>query len=108
MKQLLRVHVLLFECQTSHKLLLRPALPADVRVQVRFSIPYRCQFGQHVRIVGSAQSLGAWNLENAMPMVWSEGDIWTAEVQFPVKYANCLHLCTLCLGKHACWPAVNT
>ena len=53
------------------------------QVQVRFSIPYRCNFGQHVRIIGSAQQLGAWELEGALPMQWTEGDVWTADVSLP-------------------------
>lgn len=54
-------------------------------IQVRFSIPYRCNFGQHVRIVGNDPCLGSWDLERAVPMAWTEGDVWTADVVFSAE-----------------------
>ncbi|KAL4535302.1 hypothetical protein Ndes2526B_g06200 [Nannochloris sp. 'desiccata'] len=52
-------------------------------VTIRFSIPFHTYFGQHLRVVGGCESLGNWNLDNALPMVWAEGDIWSAEAQLP-------------------------
>ena len=47
---------------------------------VRFNLPYRCNFGQHLCVVGSGEVLGQWDLAQAVQMEWSEGDVWTAEL----------------------------
>jgi len=53
------------------------------KISVRFAIPYRCQFGQHLRVIGGCERLGNWDLEKALPMSWNDGDLWTAELAFP-------------------------
>lgn len=63
-----------------------PIFPAGrSNITIRFSIPFSTNFGQHLRVVGGCESLGNWNLENALPMVWNEGNIWSAEAQLPAE-----------------------
>ena len=50
---------------------------------VKFRVHRGVTFGQHVALVGKSQLLGQWNLDDAVPMEWSEGDIWTVELDMP-------------------------
>ncbi len=50
---------------------------------LRFRVPYRCDFGQHLRVVGDGPALGEWDLAAAPAMAWSEGDVWVAELRVP-------------------------
>lgn len=52
-------------------------------VGVRFSINYRCEFGDELRLVGSADELGAWDESRGLRMNWSENDLWTITVDLP-------------------------
>ena len=52
---------------------------------IRFSIPYRCNFGQHLRVVGGCDTLGNWRVEDSLAMTWSDGDVWSAEMQLPAE-----------------------
>ena len=54
-------------------------------VAVRFAIPYRCKFGQHLRVVGGCDDLGNWDLKEALTMTWTDGDVWTAELALPAR-----------------------
>jgi len=52
-------------------------------VKLSFKLPYRCSFGQEIAIVGSGESLGNWDVHQAKPMHWTDGDVW--EVEFEVS-----------------------
>lgn len=52
------------------------------KIPVRFSVNYRCDFGQHLAIVGS--HVGEWQPERAAPLAWGEGDWWSGEVELPL------------------------
>ena len=39
-----------------------------------------CHFGERLYVVGNHPILGDWNVDEAIPMDWSEGHIWTTEV----------------------------
>lgn len=54
-------------------------------VLVRFNIAYKTNFGQQLRLVGNTDSLGQWDIERSVPMQWTQGDIWTADVSLPAK-----------------------
>lgn len=41
-------------------------------------------YGEHLRVVGSSEALGGWEVDKAPQMVWNEGHIWTATVDMPV------------------------
>ncbi|XP_027908312.1 uncharacterized protein LOC114167424 isoform X1 [Vigna unguiculata] len=52
-------------------------------VRVAFGLQKNCEFGEQFLIVGDDPSLGSWDPLEALPMTWSEGHIWTAEVDMP-------------------------
>jgi hypothetical protein len=49
------------------------------QVPVIFKVPYQCAYGQNLYITGSDVNLGSWNIDKAVPMHWSDGDVWVAE-----------------------------
>ena len=64
-------------------------------ITVDFEIHYQAVFGQDVRLLGSHHALGAWDQTRAVPLTWTEGDVWTATVDLPAggiffyKYLVC-------------------
>lgn len=50
-------------------------------VRVSFGLPYRCNFGQNLRLVGSGAPLGDWDVSRSAAMTWSAGDVWKAELE---------------------------
>jgi hypothetical protein len=54
-------------------------------VTVRFQIKMEVGFGDVVRICGSHESMGEWDVANALLLNWSEGNVWTSEeIELPV------------------------
>jgi hypothetical protein len=52
--------------------------------EVRFEVPgCRVEFGQAVKIVGSAEALGAWDAARGLSLAWGEGDVWTGAADVP-------------------------
>ncbi|KAG0465227.1 hypothetical protein HPP92_019391 [Vanilla planifolia] len=43
-----------------------------------------CDFGEQFLIVGDDAMLGSWDPLNAFPLEWSNGHIWTVELDLPV------------------------
>jgi len=62
-----------------------PALCVAGNIEVSFSLPYHCKYGQRLCIIGGSDFLGAWNVERAVPMEWSEGDVWTVDMNLPTE-----------------------
>ena len=61
-----------------------PALPCPAgSIAVSLQLPYRCSFGQTMCVIGARDDLGAWNVQQAVPMEWTEGDVWVVELQLP-------------------------
>jgi len=54
-----------------------------VTLMVDFEVPYHTAFGENLCMVGSHEQLGAWELERAKAMTWSEGHVWKASVELP-------------------------
>ncbi|KAK9822642.1 hypothetical protein WJX81_002600 [Elliptochloris bilobata] len=54
-------------------------------VRVSFALPYRCTFGQHLCLVGSISPLGAWDVRQGVAMSWSEGDVWTVDLELHTR-----------------------
>nr|POF00589.1 hypothetical protein CFP56_27663 [Quercus suber] len=50
-------------------------------VQVKFQIQKVCMFGEQFLIVGDDPKLGLWDPSSAIPLDWSEGHVWTAELK---------------------------
>lgn len=66
---------------------------------VSFRVHRAVSFGQHVALVGKSALLGKWNIEDAVPMEWEEGDLWAVELDMhtwemvrPSRTANPLPL----------------
>ncbi|KAK8518140.1 hypothetical protein V6N12_017298 [Hibiscus sabdariffa] len=53
-------------------------------VSVKFQLQKECSFGEHFFIVGDHPILGLWDPESAVPLTWSEGHVWTAELDIPI------------------------
>ena len=53
----------------------------DKNVKVNFNIHKKIMYGHEVCIVGSAKEFGGWDNERALPLKWSEGDVWKGEVE---------------------------
>ncbi|XP_047316438.1 uncharacterized protein LOC124920079 [Impatiens glandulifera] len=49
-------------------------------VQVRFQLQRECIFGERFHIVGDDPKLGSWDPTSSIPMDWSEGHVWTVEL----------------------------
>lgn len=58
---------------------------APNKLAMSFSVVRQTQFGEEVRILGNAASLGCWNPNHAVAMKWSDGHKWqaTIEVELP-------------------------
>jgi hypothetical protein len=52
-------------------------------VVVKFKVHRAVHYGQHVALVGNSPLLGRWNLDDAVPMEWAEGDNWMVELDMP-------------------------
>uniref|UniRef100_A0A0D6QWY9 CBM20 domain-containing protein n=1 Tax=Araucaria cunninghamii TaxID=56994 RepID=A0A0D6QWY9_ARACU len=53
-------------------------------VKVKFVLQKKCKFGQQFSVVGDDPQFGTWEPKAAIPLEWSEGDVWTTEVDVPV------------------------
>ena len=52
-------------------------------MRVSFALPYRCEFGQHIALVGSDEYLGDWDVQRGVAMNWQDGDVWTVDLELP-------------------------
>ncbi|KAF8055666.1 rca [Scenedesmus sp. PABB004] len=59
-----------------------PAVPAGWR-EVKFSTRFKAAFGTFLKAVGGPEPLGAWDVDAAPPLQWSEGDVWSATLLLP-------------------------
>lgn len=49
-------------------------------VHVTFKFQKNCDFGEQFLLVGGDPMFGSWNPLEALPMTWSEGDVWSVEM----------------------------
>ncbi|XP_019186921.1 PREDICTED: uncharacterized protein LOC109181549 isoform X2 [Ipomoea nil] len=52
-------------------------------VHVKFELQKECSFGQQFLMVGDDLMFGAWDPSKAVPLTWSEGHVWTLEMDIP-------------------------
>lgn len=63
-----------------HHLLNNLAAPRKT-VRVRFQLRKECVFGEHFFILGDDSVFGGlWEPENALPLTWSDGHVWTVDL----------------------------
>ncbi|KAK2972639.1 hypothetical protein RJ640_018346 [Escallonia rubra] len=53
-------------------------------VHVKFQLERECSFGQQFHIVGDDPMFGSWDPIEAVPLNWSDGHVWTAELDVPI------------------------
>ncbi|CAH1418624.1 unnamed protein product [Lactuca virosa] len=53
-------------------------------VCVRFQLQKECSFGQNFLIVGEDPMFGLWDPNNAIPLTWSDGHLWTVDLEIPI------------------------
>jgi hypothetical protein len=63
----------------------KPA-PTTKLIQFHFLIHYNTRFGEELRVCGSIEELGNWNILNAPKMTWSKGNRWTLIIDLPPKF----------------------
>jgi starch-binding domain-containing protein 1 len=54
-----------------------------VNMTCRFSVHYETKLGEDLFVIGSHEKLGAWRMEAATPMTWTEGGVWQGDVDLP-------------------------
>ncbi|XP_054781336.1 uncharacterized protein LOC129288664 isoform X2 [Prosopis cineraria] len=52
-------------------------------VRVKFQLQKDCMYGEQFHVVGDDPMIGAWDPSNALPMTWSEGHVWSVEMDAP-------------------------
>lgn len=72
------MHTTPADLKTSHKEQGQPL------VKVKFVLQKKCKFGQQFAVVGDDPQFGIWKAKEALPLEWSEGDVWTTEVDVPM------------------------
>eukprot|EP00268_Persea_americana_P037304 TRINITY_DN36951_c0_g1_i4.p1 TRINITY_DN36951_c0_g1~~TRINITY_DN36951_c0_g1_i4.p1 ORF type:complete len:386 (+),score=95.20 TRINITY_DN36951_c0_g1_i4:220-1377(+) len=53
-------------------------------VHVKFQVQKECQFGQQFLLTGEDPMFGLWDPENAVALDWSDGHVWSVELDIPV------------------------
>jgi hypothetical protein len=51
--------------------------------EVRFSTKFPAEFGTFLKAVGGGAQLGEWEVAEAPPLQWSEGDVWSSSLLMP-------------------------
>jgi len=47
---------------------------------LRFCVHVPCEFGDNVQICGNVDQLGMWDPQRSLPLTWSDGDLWSADI----------------------------
>lgn len=77
---------------------------APTKVSVSVSVPLRVRFGEHLRLVGSDESLGSWNVENAPELSCSDdGNTWSAMLDLPTSQMIEYKLVHIIPGQEPVW-----
>eukprot|EP00746_Dinoflagellata_sp_MGD_P033349 gnl/MRDRNA2_/MRDRNA2_179542_c0_seq1.p1 gnl/MRDRNA2_/MRDRNA2_179542_c0~~gnl/MRDRNA2_/MRDRNA2_179542_c0_seq1.p1 ORF type:complete len:416 (+),score=70.54 gnl/MRDRNA2_/MRDRNA2_179542_c0_seq1:101-1348(+) len=58
--------------------------PNCKRVRAAFNVACDAGFGEEVRVVGNVKAIGEWDPSGAIPMKWTEGNVWVAELGLKV------------------------
>jgi Starch binding domain len=59
---------------------------APMLVRVRFVLQKECVFGERFYLVGDDPLFGRWNPSNGIPLDWSDGHIWSAQLVRPTRF----------------------
>ncbi|XP_026189662.1 uncharacterized protein LOC113146463 [Cyclospora cayetanensis] len=53
------------------------------QMQLVFQLQLPTRFGENVYMVGNEACVGRWRMEDARPMHWSEGNVWSTALAIP-------------------------
>ncbi|XP_059667964.1 uncharacterized protein LOC132313282 isoform X2 [Cornus florida] len=53
-------------------------------VPVKFQLQKECSFGEQFYIIGDDPVFGSWDPARAVPLEWSDGHVWTVELDIPI------------------------
>lgn len=56
--------------------------------EVTLRVPLRVDFGEHLRLCGSDNLLGSWNVDKAPELEWTDGDVWITRMELPVGFES--------------------
>ncbi|KAE8099224.1 hypothetical protein FH972_017222 [Carpinus fangiana] len=56
-------------------------------VHVKFQLQKECMFGEQFLMVGDDTMFGLWDPSSAIPLNWSDGHVWTVELDIPIGKA---------------------
>jgi Starch binding domain len=61
--------------------------PGDLMlVRVRFVLQKECNFGERFYLIGDDPLFGLWNPSNGIPLDWSDGHVWSAQLVRPTRF----------------------
>ena len=58
---------------------------ATAKAKVHFRIQQQVNFGDVHKIVGNTRELGRWKVDKAPEMAWTDGDVWTLDIDVPAE-----------------------
>lgn len=102
-------------CSQATTALCAPTLDTASDVKVTIAIQKRVNFGERIAVVGETAVLGRWRPCDGVPLTWSDGDVWSAEVilqpglhEFKVRLVLYTiyfdqRVCLQCSSVPACW-----
>ncbi|KAF2306372.1 hypothetical protein GH714_017173 [Hevea brasiliensis] len=56
-------------------------------VHVKFHLKKKCSFGEQFALVGDDPLFGVWDPASAIPLNWSDGHVWTLELD-PIEFSK--------------------
>ena len=56
--------------------------PKQKKIKIKFGIQYETNYGERVCAIGGIDFMGDWDLNNALPLEWTEGNFWRKELNF--------------------------
>ena len=45
----------------------------------------QANFGESLKVVGSSDALGGWDVSKSPSMTWTDGDVWCLELEIPAE-----------------------
>ena len=62
----------------------RASIASRASIEFHFAITARLDYGDSLALVGDADALGAWNVDRALALQWTDGDAWCARADVDV------------------------
>ncbi|GFH14374.1 phosphoglucan, water dikinase, chloroplastic, partial [Haematococcus lacustris] len=59
----------------------QPATEQERVVLVQLALPYKVDFGEVIKVSGNTPEFGSWDIEHAVQMHWTPGNVWVAELR---------------------------